>query len=93
MLLCPQFFTVFHKDHIMLSISLQEAKDKLPELINLVEQGEEVFIIGNNKTKIKLVSFTEKPKKRMFGQHRDLAIMSEDFNSPLPDNFWLGNDE
>jgi len=35
----------------MLNISLQEAKDKLPELINLVEQGEEVFIIGNNKPK------------------------------------------
>ncbi len=47
----------------MLNISLQEAKDKLPELINLVEQGEEIFIIGDNKTKIKLVSFTEKPKK------------------------------
>ena len=36
----------------MLNISLQEAKDKLPELINLVEKGEEVVIIGNNKTKI-----------------------------------------
>ncbi len=47
----------------MLSISLQEAKDKLPELINLVEQGEEIFIVGDNKTRIKLVSFTEKPKK------------------------------
>ena len=77
----------------MLNISLQEAKDKLPELINLVEQGEEVFIIGNNKTKIKLVSFTEKPKKRVFGQHREQAHCSEDFNSPLPDSFWLGNDE
>ena len=77
----------------MLNISLQEAKDKLPELINLVEQGEEVFIIGNNKTKIKLVSFTEKPKKRVFGQHREQAIMSEDFNTTLPASFWLGNDE
>ncbi|HEY5139724.1 MAG TPA: type II toxin-antitoxin system Phd/YefM family antitoxin [Methylococcales bacterium] len=77
----------------MLNISLQEAEDKLPELINLVEQGEEGFIIGNNKTKIKLVSFTEKPKKRVFGQHRGQAIMSEDVNSPLPESFWLGNDE
>ena len=76
----------------MLNISLQEAKDKLSELINLVEQGEEIFIIGDNKTKIKLVSFTEKPKKRVFGQHRELVMMSEDFNSSLPENFWLGND-
>lgn len=74
-------------------MSLLEAKDKLPELIKLVEQGEEIFIIGDGDNKIKLVSFTEKPKKRVFGQHRELAIMSEDFNSSLPNNFWLGNDE
>ena len=75
----------------MLNISLQEAKDKLPELINLVEQGEEIFIIGDNKTKIKLVSFTEKPKARVFGQHRNRVMMSEDFNDSLSDDFWLGN--
>ena len=76
----------------MLNVSLQEAKDKLPELINLVEQGEDIFILGDNKIKIKLVSFTEQ-KKRQFGQHRDQAAMSKDFNSPLPDSFWLGNNE
>lgn len=80
------------KGIIMLNISLQEAKNQLPELIALVEQGEDIFIIGDNQTKIKLVSFTEKPKKRVFGQHRGLATMSDDFNSPLPDHFWLGNE-
>lgn len=76
----------------MLNISLKEAQKKLPELVLLVEQGEDVFIISDNKSKIKLVSFTDKPKKRVFGQHREQAIMSEDFNSALPDNFWLGNE-
>lgn len=75
----------------MLNIPLQEAKDKLSELISLVEQGEEIFIIADNKTKIKLASFTEKPKKRVFSQHRDMVMMSEDFNNCLPDDFWLGN--
>lgn len=77
----------------MLNIALQDAQNKLPELIQLVEQGEEIFILGDNKIRIKLVSCTEKPKKRLFGQHRGLVTMSEDFNSPLPDSFWLGNDE
>ena len=77
----------------MLNISLQDAKDNLAELINIVEEGEDVFIIGDNEAKIKLVSFTKKSKKRIFGQHRNQAFMSEDFNNPLPDNFWLGNDE
>lgn len=76
----------------MLNIPLQEAQNKLPELINLVEQGEEIFILGDNDTRIKLVSFTGKPKKRVFGQHQGLATMSEDFDNPLPDNFWLEND-
>lgn len=35
----------------MLNISLQEAREKLPELISLAEQGEEVFIISENKSK------------------------------------------
>ncbi|MDP2902387.1 MAG: hypothetical protein Q8N96_04680 [Methylovulum sp.] len=77
----------------MLNISLQEAQNKLPELINLVEQGEDVFILGDNQTRIQLVSFTEKSKKRVFGQHRGLATMSEDFDNPLPNSFWLGHDE
>lgn len=77
----------------VLNISLQEAQSKLPELIHLVEQGEEIFILGDNKTRIKLVSFTEKPKTRVFGQHRGMATLSEDFDTPLPDSFWLGNDE
>ena len=47
----------------MLNISLQEAQHKLPELVTLVEQGEEVCIISNNKSKIRLVSLTDKPSK------------------------------
>ncbi|TSA59814.1 MAG: type II toxin-antitoxin system Phd/YefM family antitoxin [Sediminibacterium sp.] len=77
----------------MLNVSLQEAQDKLPELVNLVEQGEDIFILGDDKIKIKLVSFTKNQKKRTFGQHRNQATMSDDFNHPLPDSFWLGGNE
>ncbi|MCX7083975.1 MAG: type II toxin-antitoxin system Phd/YefM family antitoxin [Methylococcales bacterium] len=76
----------------MLNISLQEAREKLPELISLAEQGEEVFIISENKSKFKLVYSEEKPKKRVFGQHREKVKMSDDFNNSLPDNFWLGSE-
>ena len=72
----------------MLNVSLQEAKDDLLKLINLVEQGESVFIITNS-IKVKLVPIIETPKPRVFGQHRNQATMNEDFNDPLPDNFWL----
>ena len=76
----------------MLNISLQEAREKLAELISLAEQGEEVFIISENKSKFKLVYSEEKSKKRVFGQHRENVKMSDDFNNSLPDNFWLGSE-
>lgn len=31
-------------------------------------------------------------KLRTFGQHRGLIEASEDFDEPLPDNFWLGDE-
>ncbi|MCQ8118280.1 hypothetical protein [Methylomonas rosea] len=31
-------------------------------------------------------------KPRVFGEHRGLIEMSDDFNDPLPDSFWLGED-
>ena len=64
----------------------------LEEAIEVCPKNEDVFIIGNNKAKIKLVSFTEKPKTRVFGQHRNMVMMSEDFNDSLSDDFWLGNE-
>lgn len=30
------------------------------------------------------------PKQRVFGQYRGQIWMSDDFNDPLPDEFWLG---
>ena len=39
-------------------------------------------------TSAKVVS--ETPKPRVFGQYRGRIWMSEDFNDPLPDEFWLG---
>lgn len=58
----------------MLNLSLQEAQNKLPELIDLVEQGEEIFILGDNETRIKPVSFTGTPKKRIFDHIKDLQL-------------------
>ncbi|MGI2906563.1 type II toxin-antitoxin system VapB family antitoxin [Tolypothrix sp. VBCCA 56010] len=30
------------------------------------------------------------PKKRVMGLHKGQIWMSEDFNDPLPDEFWMG---
>lgn len=72
----------------MKTITLQEAQQCLPELIHLVEQGEEIFIIHDHLT-VKLIIPPKTFKKRQFGQHTGKAQMSDDFNHPLPESFWL----
>lgn len=32
------------------------------------------------------------PKRRIFGLHEGQGWMSEDFNEPLPDEFWMGEE-
>jgi ribosomal protein L16/L10AE len=31
-------------------------------------------------------------KKRILGQHKGMGWISDDFNAPLPDEFWFGNE-
>ena len=34
----------------------------------------------------------EQPKRRISGLHEGQGWMSEDFNQPLPDEFWMGEE-
>jgi prevent-host-death family protein len=71
------------------TVTLQEAKAQLAELIHLAEQGEEI-VITQDDHKVKLVSIApETSSKRVFGEYRGKIHMSDDFNDPLPHNFWL----
>lgn len=72
------------------TVSVQEAETQLDALIDLAEQGEEVVIAKNNQAKVRLVPLAVKRKEqRVFGQHRGQAWISEDFDAPLPEDFWL----
>ena len=73
------------------TVTVHEAKEQLTELIHLAEQGEEIVIAQDDQSKVKLVPIA--PKKigqRVFGEYRGKIRMSENFNDPLPNDFWLG---
>jgi prevent-host-death family protein len=73
------------------TVTIQEAKAQLAELIHLAEQGEEIVIAQDDEPKVKLVPVSPKKiSKRVFGAYRGQIRMSEDFNAPLPNDFWLG---
>ena len=77
----------------MKSVNIHEAKTRLSALIAAVEAGEEVIISRANKPVVKLVAMQSKSGQRIPGLHKGAVLyISEDFDTPLPEEFWLGND-
>jgi antitoxin (DNA-binding transcriptional repressor) of toxin-antitoxin stability system len=62
-------------------------------LLELAQAGHEVIIQDPQKGKARLVPVTAaaKPGSRRFGLHEGEIWMSDDFNTLLPDSFWLND--
>ena len=75
------------------TISIDEAQGKLSHLIEMARSGHEVIIEDplNGKAKLVPVSNPATNKERVFGLHEGEIWMSDDFNAPLPDAFWLND--
>lgn len=71
-----------------ISMDVQEAKIRLSELISLVEAGTEVILMDGETPRARLVPF-EGTTERLAGLHAGTIWTSEDFDDPLPDNFWM----
>jgi len=72
---------------VVKTVTLEEANGHLNELVDLIDQGTEVQITRHNKPNLELV---ENPKPRKLGLHEGAIIMHDNFDDPLPDEFWLG---
>jgi len=67
-----------------------DVKKKLPDLkglLSLVAQGREVVLTQDNTPIARLVPITN----RVAGLHAGAIWTSEDFDEPLPDEYWTGN--
>lgn len=67
------------------SVGVHEAKTHLSRLIEEVAAGEEVVITRRGQEVARLVP-GRAPKQRQFGLDRDLLVIPEDFDAPLPDD-------
>ena len=76
-------------------ISIQKNEANWDELLLLVHQGNEIIIMNGDETIAKMTSAEtglQPPiSERVLGAHPG-ARMSDDFDAPLPDDFWLGKD-
>lgn len=71
-------------------VNIHDAKTHLSELLAQALAGDEVIIAKANKPLIRLVPLEPPKKKRVFGLHKGEVWVSDDFDEPLPDEFWLG---
>ncbi len=72
------------------NVTIEEADGHLGDLIKLAEQGEDVVIVQNSQPKARLVPVRSVTGARVFGQYHGKIAVKTDFDAPLPDDFWLG---
>lgn len=76
----------------MQTVNLDKVEKQLAELLAIVERSGEVVIARNGKPVARLASVAPAKKKRIAGLNRGTIWTSEDFDEPLPDEFWLGKE-
>ena len=69
----------------MRNIDVNEAKQRLSELIEQVIAGDKIIITKRGQPIVKLVAITKHRRKRLFGSARGLIKISNDFDEPLED--------
>ena len=73
------------------TVSVDEAQNKLPDLLAQAVAGDEVIITEHGTPVARLVPVVAHSKKKgVAGLNRGTVSTSEDFDEPLPDEFWLG---
>ena len=75
------------------TVSVDEAQNKLPDLLAQALAGNEVIITEHGTPVARLVPVVaQAKKKRVAGLNRGTIWTSEDFDDSLPDEFWLGQE-
>lgn len=72
------------------TVTIEEAQGHLDELIEKVNAGDEVILAKGGEPVAKLVPLAKRKGGRVFGQCKGEVWTSDDFDDPLPDDFWLG---
>ena len=70
----------------MTALTLQEAQDKLGELVHQLHPGDEVVITVNEQPVARIVPVAEAESPRQLGTMRGTVLhMAPDFDAPLAD--------
>lgn len=73
-----------------MTVDVKDAQTQLSKLLALALQGNKVVISEDQEPMVQLVPIRKRHERRIAGLHRGAMRMRDDFNDPLPDEFWLG---
>ena len=74
----------------MKTIDIHEAQLHLVELWSLVTSGTEIILMEGSTPLARIVPMADAPMPRVAGLHSGAIWTSEDFDEPLPEDFWTG---
>ena len=72
-----------------MTVTVQDIQKRLPELLPLISKGNTIVIEKDKKPLAQIVGIKKTSKKRVAGLNRGKIRAGDDFDSPLPDEFWL----
>lgn len=71
--------------HTVQQVGLEEATSHLTELINAAMRGEDVVIVKDDRSMVKLVPLHSVKRQRRAGSAKGMITMADDFDAPLED--------
>ena len=74
-----------------IQVNLDEAKERLSDLVEAAIRGDEVFILQDNHPVVQLVPVELPERRARFGSAKGKVFMADDFDAPLQD-FGVGDD-
>lgn len=73
-----------------MTIELHEIQPRLAELLPLIDAGAEIIVTQAQTPLLRLAPLPAAAKLRVAGLHAGMGWVSDDFDDPLPDEFWTG---
>lgn len=78
----------------VITFDVTEVPTRFNEVLELLQQGQQVHFTKDGQLFASASPFqaSKKKKNRTPDLHRGMYVLSDDFDDPLPDSFWLGEE-
>jgi antitoxin (DNA-binding transcriptional repressor) of toxin-antitoxin stability system len=73
-----------------ITYDISELAERYEEAFTLAARGEEVIVVAPGHPPVRLVPAPTRRKPRVFGKRPGAAVIPDDFNDPLPPEYWSG---